>query len=115
MKILIILSIISISLIGIGCVEQTTYKSPSSTYETTYKSPSSTYETPNQQVISGINKITSVAGEKIVVSGINNEVTILNSDVSIIILSGENNIIYYPKDARPEIIESGINNEIHVY
>jgi hypothetical protein len=104
MKILIILSIISISLIGIGCVEQTTYKSPSSTYET-----------PNQQVISGINKITSVAGEKIVVSGINNEVTILNSDVSIIILSGENNIIYYPKDARPEIIESGINNEIHVY
>lgn len=70
---------------------------------------------PQPQVISGIDKITEVSGKEIIISGTNNQVKILNKDVSKIVVSGVNNIVLYPQEANPQIVDSGINTQIRTY
>jgi len=104
-KVLFIIFII-IGIITSGCVENT----PSKT------SPEVTITVPElPTIVSGINKVMEVSGKEIVISGTNNQVKILNENVSKIVLSGNNNHVLYKKEANPEIIDSGLGNEIKTY
>lgn len=67
------------------------------------------------RVISGINQAVEISGDTIIVSGNSNKIRIINTNVSKIEVSGLDNIIYYPKDAKPEIINSGLRNEMKTY
>lgn len=78
--------------------------------------------TPSQQIldssvraISGINQNIEISGGSIVVSGMSNQIKILNADVSKIVISGNDNLIYYPKEAYPQIVNSGLRNSILTY
>ena len=78
----------------------------------TYTMPQTTTQTIT---IGGIDKITSVSGECIIIGGLNNEVTILNSDIKRIIIGGIDNTVYYPRNSRPEIIHGGIDCKVLTY
>jgi hypothetical protein len=101
-KVLFIFIILGI--ITSGCVE-------------TSSSPviSSDYQTPITRVVSGFNQVVEISGDTIIASGNSNEIRITNTNISKIVVSGFDNIVYYPKDAKPEIINSGSGNEIKTY
>ncbi len=67
------------------------------------------------EAVSGNNQVLDVSGDTIIVSGLSNQVRVINADVSKIVISGNDNLIYYPKDANPEIINSGLRNVIKTY
>lgn len=76
--------------------------------------------TPQQTIqdtvtISGTQKDVEISGKRIVISGTQNNVKILNPDVETIIISGTQNNIYYPKQATPDITDSGTQNFVHTY
>ncbi len=113
----LLFSVISYS----GCVEKQTeiryiQVTPQETLkpEISYVIPEPT-SNPIIQTVSGINQVIDISGETIIVSGVSNQVRILNADVSKIVLSGTDNLIYYPKEANPKIVNSGLRNEIKKY
>jgi|GEM_PF-4905883 ABC-type Fe3+-hydroxamate transport system substrate-binding protein len=69
--------------------------------------------------ISGIDQKAEISNEnpvELVISGINNEVTVLEgTEVVKIILSGDDCIVNLPLGSNPEIDKSGINNQIKYY
>lgn len=108
----VILDIFVLIIFTTGCVEETFTGIESAT-------PSKPVETvttlPQPQIISGVDKITEVSGKEIIISGKNNQVKILNKDVSKIVVSGVNNIVLYSQEANPQIIDSGVNTLIRKY
>ncbi|MCZ7362557.1 MAG: DUF3060 domain-containing protein [Candidatus Methanoperedens sp.] len=64
------------------------------------------------RVVSGMNQVIEISGDTIIVSGNSNEIKIININISKIVVSGSDNLVYYPKEAKPEIINSGLRNEI---
>lgn len=108
----VILGIFVMIIFTTGCVEETStaIESP-----TTSKPVEFFTTLPQPQVISGVDKITEVSGKEIIISGTNNQVKILNKDVSKIVVSGVNNIVLYPQEANPQIVDSGVNTQIRTY
>ncbi len=109
--------VISIS----GCTETSSYKNDETTtlphsYEEYIDRD---YETQdffvNEINILGNYKTQDVSGDQIKLVGNYNEIKILNSDVSLIMVTGNYNTIYYPTDARPTIKETGNENVIITY
>jgi len=90
--------VISIS----GCTETSSYESGA-------------YPSDNEVKIVGNYKTQDVSGDEIKLVGNYNEIKILNSDVSLITVTGNYNTIYYPTDARPTIKETGNENVIITY
>lgn len=70
---------------------------------------------PTVQTVSGVNQVIDVSGDTIIISGLSNQIRVVNADVSKIVISGKDNLIYYPKDAHPEIINSGLGNIVKTY
>ncbi len=70
---------------------------------------------PTTQVISGVNQVIDISGETIIVGGRFNKVRIINTNISKIIVSGTDNIVFYPTEANPAIVNSGLRNEIKTY
>jgi hypothetical protein len=66
-------------------------------------------------VVSGSNKVMDLSGQTVIISGTNNIIKILNSDVEQITVSGTGNKISYPASANPKITDSGINTVITTY
>ena len=101
----IIAIIVVFEMIGIGCIEVHP------------KSEEILYVEPIQleQRINGVDKVIDLSGDKIYINGVGNQITILNSDVLLIQINGIENIVYYPSEANPEILDNGIDNVIRVY
>ena len=97
-----------------GCIEESNPVSVQPSITTTQSpitiQPQATI--PITQNINGNYKIQDVSGEVINLNGNYNEIRILNSDVSLIRVNGNYNIVYYHNEARPKIIENGIENKI---
>lgn len=105
-----------------GCIEinhsdnQARVAAPTS--QPTYGVPSSTQQvmpSVGDVFINGNYKIQDVSGERIHINGNYNEITILNSDVTMIRVNGNYNTVYYPRNSRPIINENGSENRIKSY
>lgn len=70
---------------------------------------------PIVRVIGGENQILNVSGQMIIVGGNFDEVWITNTDITKIIVSGNDNIIHYPQQANPAIENGGKRNNISAY
>ncbi len=110
-KVLFIFIILGI--IASGCLK--TSNSPVITGDDQTPKIPSDNQPSTVRVISGINQIVEISGDTIIVSGNSNEIRIINTNVSKIEVGGLDNIVYYPKEAKPEIINSGLRNEIKTY
>lgn len=102
-----------------GCIGSNSNKNSGSTVikekNTTLWTESTINETDQGIMISGYNKKIEVSGKEIMISGANHQITVLNADVEEIIISGNNNYVYYPQNAHPYIIDSGYSNVIKTY
>jgi len=94
---------------GVRCVVKTFSSSEQPIMEPTLTT------IPTAQNINGNYKVQDVSGDTININGNYNEIRILNADVSLIRVNGNDNTVYYPKEARPTIKENGFGNEIKTY
>ena len=108
----VILGIFVMVILTMGCVEETSTVIESAT---TSKLVEIDTTLPHTQVISGVDKVTEVSGKEIIISGVDNQVKILNKDVSKIVVSGVGNIVLYPMEANPQIVDSGVDTQIRTY
>ena len=70
---------------------------------------------PIVRVIGGEHQVLNVSGQMIIVGGNFDEVWITNTDITKIIVSGNDNIIHYPQQANPAIENGGQRNIISSY
>lgn len=110
MKKVLLFIFITLGIISSGCLETSNNPVISSDDQIP-----TIHQTPTIRVISGMNQVVEISGDTIIVSGISNEIRIINTDISKIEVSGSDNIVYYPKEAKPEIINSGLRNAVKTY
>ncbi|MCZ7403077.1 MAG: DUF3060 domain-containing protein [Candidatus Methanoperedens sp.] len=116
--ILLLILIVGFSISGCSAPSESQMNpTPTQQVRSVYVTPEPTSQPTIQDtvIISGIQKNVEISGKRIEISGIENNVKILNSDVDTIIISGNQNNISYPKSANPKITESGVQNIVHTY
>ncbi len=115
-KVLILLSLLSAVFLS-GCLNpestEKVFNKPEPEVKYVYVTPELTVQ--EETIVSGQNGDREVSGRVIIVSGQNNDVKILNSDVYKIVIYGQNNDVYYPQNSNPVIDISGQNNDVHKY
>jgi len=95
-----VLLLLSIALLSSGCIDQpATSQGPHSSYRGAIS-------------ISGTHQSQSVTCSDLLISGSGNTITVLNSDIEHISISGSNHIIYIPSSANPQTSIGGDNNQI---
>ncbi len=97
-----------------GCLQQEPTVYPATGAKYVYVTPD---EGIIQQsvVISGVDQSIDISAKQVVVSGTGNTVKILNSNVETIVISGVDNMVYYPSNSNPTLSYGGVRIKLIKY